>query len=84
MGRANPRINLTRVVDKAHMDGVRHDSMIHLVKVGLALCLSWVPLCVLVAQDRANKSVIAERTGERTEGRLASVAEGIAVLNAAR
>ena len=59
--------------------------MIHLVKVGLALSLNWVPLCVLVAQDRANKSVIADRTVARTEGRrLASVAEGIAVLNAAR
>ena len=58
--------------------------MIHLVKVGLALSLNWVPLCVLVAQDRANKSVIADRTVARTERRLASVAEGIAVLNAAR
>ena len=34
--------------------------MISLVKVGLALSLSWVPLCVLVAQDHANKSVIAD------------------------
>ena len=77
-------INLTRAVDKAHTDGAPHDSMIHLVKVGLALSLNWVPLCVLVAQDRANKSLIADRTVARTEGRLASVAEGIAVLNAAR
>ena len=77
-------INLPRAVDKAHTDGARHDSMIHLVKVGLALSLNWVPLCVLVAQDRANKSVIADRTVARTERRLASVAEGIAVLNAAR
>jgi hypothetical protein len=58
--------------------------MIHLVKVGLVLSLNCVPLCVLVAQDRANKSVIADRTVARTKGRLASVAEGIAVLNAAR
>jgi hypothetical protein len=58
--------------------------MIHLVKISLALSLNWVPLCVLVAQDRANKSVIADHRVTRTEGRLASVAEGIAVLNAAR
>ena len=58
--------------------------MIHLVKVGLALSLSWVSLCVLLAQDRPNKYVIADRTVARTEGRLARVAEGIAVLNAAR
>ena len=29
--------------------------MISLVEVGLALSLSWVPSCVLVAQDHANK-----------------------------
>ena len=58
--------------------------MISLVKVGLAVSLSCVPPCVLVAQDHANKSVIAERTVARTERRLVSAAEGIAVLNAAR
>ena len=76
--------NLTRAVDKAHTDGARHDSMIHLVKVGLALSLNWVPLCVLVAQDHANKSAIADRPVARSEGRLLSVAEGITVLTAAR
>jgi hypothetical protein len=58
--------------------------MILLVKVGLALSLNWVSVCVLVAQDHANKFGIAKRTVARTEGRLVSVAEGIAVLNAAR
>jgi hypothetical protein len=58
--------------------------MISLVKVGLALSLSWVPSCVLVAQDHANKSLSAERTVVRTERRLVGVAEGITVLNAAR
>lgn len=58
--------------------------MILLAKVGLALSLSWAPVCVLVAQDHANKSVIAERTVVPTEGRLVSVTEGITVLNAAR
>jgi NlpC/P60 family len=76
--------NLTRAVDKAHTDGARHDSMIHLVKVGLALSLNWVPLCVLVAQDHPNKSAIADRPVARSEGRLLSVAEGITVLTAAR
>src|SRR5262245_45187111 len=58
--------------------------MASLVNVGLALSLSWVFLCLLVAQDHAKTSLIAERTVARTEGRLVSVAEGITILNAAR
>ena len=61
-----------------------HDFMIFPAKIGLALSLSCAPVCVLAAQDQANKAAIAERAVVATQGRLLSAKEGIAVLKAAR
>ncbi|PYS45105.1 MAG: hypothetical protein DMG13_32805 [Acidobacteria bacterium] len=66
---------------KVRVSGARN---YFLLKAGLALSLSWIPLCVLLAQDHASKFVTGERPVARSQGRLVSVAEGITVLNAAR